>query len=702
MATRQKTIQHAFTTLASATNNTLTNLTQTTIYIPESSVTFRSVIARFTADDIITVTGGSLSTKTFGFRLGAAGYTSVANSNALTHGGGNESFYFTIDYTSHFVSNWSGTSMTADFQFQINQSSGTTLGLVNCTCVLDITYDYDDTSTTQIKTVIIPLNAPTGALTSTPTTYDTIPAIGYYLAEPTKTFRNIFVVVEANTANNTSTVDHTLSIAVGAASVTTGNYESALATDRRIRYVWELSGSWPSTTATQNFQLSDTVGRNNHLQAWLVITYEFKADSTSTTLTSGLADGTGTTVSVASAAALGTAPFVITIDSEQMLVTSIASNDLTVTRAYNSTTGVAHSNGSTVSPCATNSVQLSAGGLTGASGGTTSADYQRTTTGLYIEEPGPITGGKIAFNLNWIATANTAGLNARVGTGSFVAYTDNVSVLSGSCGLMIRNDSAFTLARGANSLNADIYRTDTTVANMNPGYSGHWLVTYVSTKSAAGYGAHNHTVRYNLAANGTAGATNNGTVSATAPPIPESDYYISNSGVQTIIQGVANSHTGAITSAEILAAEGGVSWTSLQLYGNVSTDKMGVWIVQGDTSALFKRWPSEALPRIDIETSRRYRWIYNGNCWVNHQLWYTYHCCGPFTVADNVTGSDAGTVTIGLYRSSDGELLKSTTRSGNGAYSFDWWDNTENVFTACTDATGNTARSKDGVASGSP
>jgi len=40
------------------TNNTPTNLTQITVYIPESSPVFRSVILRLNATDIITATGG--------------------------------------------------------------------------------------------------------------------------------------------------------------------------------------------------------------------------------------------------------------------------------------------------------------------------------------------------------------------------------------------------------------------------------------------------------------------------------------------------------------------------------------------------------------------------------------------------------------------------------------------------------------------
>jgi hypothetical protein len=697
-------VQFAFPAKATLTNNTLENMTQITVYIPESGVTFRSVTARVSFDDIVTATGGTLTTKTLALQLGAAGYSTVTNSNSLNHTSTNQSFYLAQDYTAYFVSNWSGTSMTCDFQLQINQSTGTTLGMVNVCVVLDVTYDYADTSATQIKTVRIPLNGPTGALTVSDTTYDTMPALDYYLAEPSKTYRSIFITMEGMTHNNGSTTDHTITFHAGTATVTTGNYEASLVADRRYRYVWDVTSAWPSKTATQVFQLSDTVGRCNHPQAWLTVTYEFKADAATTTLSAGLPDGSGTTVSVVSAAALGTAPFVISIDNEQMLVTSIASNDLTVTRAYNGTTGVSHSNGATVSPCATNSVVLCGYGLAGMSGGTTSSDYQRFANSLRIEEPGPITAAKIAFLLDFNLTGVVAGLNVRVGTGSFVGYTVNSTLYAGSCGLMVRNDSAFTLARGNNNLTFDIYRTDTTVNNFMFGLTGRWIVNYVSAKSAAGYGAHNHTVAWTLAVSGTGAAPNTLTVAATSPNIPETDYFLSNVG--THYRSMPNSGVlpGQLYAAvERLAAEGGVRWDTIMSAAPISDSKVGDWVFTSDASRFFKRWPADTgYERFDLETSRRWRFAHSAGMYPLLQLWYTYHTCGPFVVSDSVTGSDGGTVTIGLYRSSDGELLKSTTRAGNGAYSFNWWDNTENVFTACTDATGHTARSKDGVATGSP
>ena len=161
MATRLKTVQYSFPILGSLTNNVATNLTQITVYLPETGTkTFRKVVAKLTCDDIISATGGSITARTLSLRLGAAAYTTVTNATTLTNSAENLSLYYSADFTSHFTTNWTGTSMTCDVQTLVNQSTGTTLGMVNVAVTLDITYEYDDTSTTQLKTVWIPLNAP--------------------------------------------------------------------------------------------------------------------------------------------------------------------------------------------------------------------------------------------------------------------------------------------------------------------------------------------------------------------------------------------------------------------------------------------------------------------------------------------------------------------------------------------------------------
>jgi len=636
MATRLKTVHYAFPTLASLTNNTLTNLTQITIFLPETGTkTFRSVVAHVTFDDIITATGGSLTTKTLNFRLSGAGaYNSVANANGLTNSGENQSFHLTADYTTYFSTNWTGSSMLADFQLQINQNTGTTLGMVNVGVTLEITYEYDDTSTTQIKSVMIPLNAPVSTITTGAVTYDTFPALDTYLPETSKVYRNMYIVVQGNEHRNTAaavTTDHTMTINLGASTVTTGNYEGALASDRWFRYVWNLTAAgFTATNATQNFQLSATVARCNHPQCYAVITYEYD-ESTSTSIMNSV---------------------ILPLD------------------------------------------------INAPFGGTTVSDYQRATRDFFIQEPGTIITNQIAFFPFWSQVAQIGGLNMRIGTGAFVTYTD--AVLCGTNGAMVRNDSAFTLVHGRNTLNFDVYRTDASDFGWNT--SGFWIINYTSDKHSSGSGAHNHTVFWGLLQNGTVASANNWTVAATSIIIPETDHYITAIGTRLVTLLTTLPPVGFAIAVERLVAEGGIEWEIIYTDIKQTDTELGTFYAWSQAKFLFYRWPNDPdTTRIDPEINRRWRinlpqgGTTNASGWIGISQVFTYHSI-TYAISGNVSGSDGGTVTLNLCRSSTGEKVLSTSRTGNGPYSFIWYDNTENLFVEAKESGTLIGRSDDGVA----
>lgn len=87
----------------------------------------------------------------------------------------------------------------------------------------------------------------------------------------------------------------------------------------------------------------------------------------------------------------------------------------------------------------------------------------------------------------------------------------------------------------------------------------------------------------------------------------------------------------------------------------------------------------------------------NSLSFFNLDLVFTYHSI-PFTVADSISDSDGGTVAIELHRSDSGEKVLETTRVGDGAFSFTWYDNTEDMYVTALDASGNGGRSADGLA----
>lgn len=636
MTTRLKTVEFAMMPYTTAiTDNTLTTLTQTTIYLPESGKTFRSVIATVSAS-ITDTAAGNLTTRQLQCRLGAAGYTAHTNSNAITNSGEDITAFHAVDLTAHFTANWSGTSMTFGAQVLFD-SAATTPGAINACVTISVTYEYDDTSATQIKTVRFPLNAPVGALATTkpgsPT--DTLPALDTELPEASKVYRCIYTTVQGNAANISNTTDLTITQQwVSTTAHTSGGFESALATDYWFRYVWCCGPGGSNvlvTNATQAYYIYSNVARMNHLQIWVTVTYEFDATS-----------------------------------SNDMFVSLMLPNDFD-------------------SPI----------------GGTTSSDYQRTSREVFIQETG-VTSKQIAFFPMWSQIGAISTLNFRVGTGSFVAYTDAAASVAGGNGAMVRNDAAFTLARGRNTLTFDAYRSDT--SDLGWSLSGFWIVNYTCDKPTDGYGAANHTVIWNLGAtvfDGAATQTSKA-ISATAPVIPEANYYMTALGVRLEVNQNGTTFLSSLTCLlEKTAAEGGVQWLVAYkdvAHGDIET---GLFTVLGQIKDYFKRWPGDpGAGRLDIETARRWV-IYNGPLtgqgMYKLDLLITYHTI-TYAVAGAISGSGGGTVTIELERGSSGETVATTSRTGDGAYSLTWYDNTENVYVSAMEDTTHVGRSIDGLA----
>lgn len=634
MATRLKTVEFAHPPYTSAiTDNTLTTMTQITVYLPESGKTFRSVVATVSAS-ITDTAAGNLTTRQLQCRLGAAAYTAHTNSNAVTNSGEDIMAFHSVDLTSHFTSNWSGTSMTFDSQVLFD-SAATTPGAINACVTLSITYEYNDTSATQIKTVRFPLNAPTTTLaTSKPgSPVDTLPALDTELPEASKAYRCIFTTVQGNAANIANTTDLTITQQwVSSTAHTSGGFESALATDYWFRYIWSCGSNGGSnvlvTNTTQAYYIYSNVARMNHLQIWLTVTYEFDATS-----------------------------------SNDMFVSLMLPNDFD-------------------SPM----------------GGTTSSDYQRTTRELFIQETG-ITSKQIAYFPFWSQIGAISTLNFRVGTGSFVSYTDAAATVAGGNGAMVRNDAAYTLARGRNTLVFDAYRSD--AADFGWSLSGFWIVNYTADKPADGYGAANHTVVWNLSATYDGAASTTKAISAMAPIIPETNYYMTALGIRCEVNQNGTTLLSSLTVLlEKTSGEGGVQWLvgyKDAAHGDVET---GLFTMFGQIKDYFDRWPSDPdSNRLDIETSRRWM-IYNGQvgtAFYKLDLLMTYHTI-TYTVSGTVSGSNGGTVTLTLHRAATGEKVASTTRSGNGAFSFTWYDNTENVFVEATEDSTHLGRSVDGLA----
>ena len=639
MATRLKTIHYGFPQLNTLVNNTLTALTTITAYIPEFSgtVTIRKAIVEVSIQEGVGQTTGNYTSRRIDVSVGGAGATQFNNANLYTGSGENTCVFYAADATTHFTTNWTtGTSKTIAVSVLIN-GTATTLAWVNVGATLYITYEYDDTQTTQIKTIFLPLDAPVGTLATTkPGTQNaTIPALDTELPETTKTYRNMHIISQGNINQTASTTDSSISMQIDALTAyTSQTTEQGATSDYWVRHVWTTQyhdsggtsqGLGMTTNATHGFYIWGSVARFNHAQCYMVITYEFDASGSSGCF---------------------------------------------------------------------NSIILPA--EVGMMGGTASTDFNRVSRHLCIEEPGTITTKQIAYYAFWEQAAAISTLNFRIGTGSFVAYTDGAAVLCGSNGAMVRNDSAFTLVRGDNVLNFDAYRSDT--ADFGWSLSGFFIVNYTSSKPSQGYGAANHTVFWNsgFAFDG-ATATNRKT-SAFAVSIPETTYFLNSFGVIfKHMTDTIGTYTGGVLLFEKTNASG--EWAEcFEMVGHTDAET-GLHIHCAGIISQLLQYPGSLTGLLDPEGTRRWWWSY-GAAVTGHtylDLIFTYHTI-TFTVSGNVTGSSGGTVTLDLLDDSSGTKLLTTSRVGDGSYSFTWYDNVNNVYVSARESATSLGRSERSVA----
>ena len=149
MAIRTKTVEYAFLqATASVASGTARNFTQlAALAIPETtSRTFKSVILQCSAWDNGT-TAASVSAVLMGVALGAVAIDTATVTFTLTNSGEQQGWVWDRDVTSYFVTNYTGTSMTADARLTVTGPITS-----NATAKLIITYEYDDAATTQLKT----------------------------------------------------------------------------------------------------------------------------------------------------------------------------------------------------------------------------------------------------------------------------------------------------------------------------------------------------------------------------------------------------------------------------------------------------------------------------------------------------------------------------------------------------------------------
>ena len=613
-------------TLAAATRRDLAAIT---LYIPESSITFRSVEVEVTLADDITA-AATIDSWLIGIKLGAVAFDDVTESNSIFNSGEAQSYKFARDVTSYFTTNWSGASMTCQVGLQFGTNA-----TQNHSAKLRITYDYDETSTTHVKTIRVPIESTRGLLTTTFQTVGgatAIPAFGgSYLPEASVVVRQAWVELWGNEALATNG-DFIANLRVnGGTSVDWWDSESALRSARFAHGIVDITAEDLTAARSLECSVSTTTNRMAQVGGMVCVTYEFAPGSSSTIFNSILIGG----------------------------------------------------------PQAPSYIPAQ-----------TSADQDALERIIYVEEPTTITLKESAV-CAFYGIFQDATISMAAGAQSATSYLQNMQdPICGQVSFVHRidaggqNGTAFaTLARGRNEL---LLKWFAAATGEEEGFMrGLIILNYTSGKASAGVHAHNQTRHFSMATHKFMQSQR--TFTATPAILSETNYLLQSVVFAVVMMGTETGFLQLL--AERGSGEGEESgWEPLG-HGEVTGDlEAGLDTVYLDAVNSFRRWPGDPdADRLDVESSRS--WILNNpnvqstgiGCFV------TYHSI-TFAFAGTISGSAGGTVNINVHRASDGEKLGSTSRSGNGSYSFTWFDDTENLFSEAREDSTHIGRSDSGVA----
>lgn len=636
MATRLKTIE--FATTADTTSLTAgTNRDKAIdIYIPETVVAFRncSLQCYFRGNTSVAANLGATT-----LRIGTtSGFTTSSVSTAATpagNSGESETWQYAFECSSFFTANWSGTSNT--WYVRINTGSGA--ATINHSFKLLITYEYDDTSSTQIKTIHIPIESTRTLLTTSWQTIGgatAIPAVeGAYLPEASVNVRQAFLELGGNAAA-TSTGDFTIQGRIDGVGTTDlwFSEQALLGNGCYIYFSWDITGEDLSSARSLEATVATTTNRVDWLGGWLTVTYEF--------------------------------------------------NPTTTTTVYNS-------------------LLLGAIDTTGYMGGTSSGDQDSWGRTIFIEEPGTITMKESGV---FIGHNGAAGYTVNIAVGDQGTYTPYAATASslqlGQYSFMHRIDSggqngtAFTtLQRGKNSYECRLYSSNSTDAW---GVNGFLIINYTSSKATSGVGAHNHSCFYQLS------DTNNDNyvdrVDSRSCPIPETSYWLTGVVTEGGVATDNSTNQSLSVNAERQSGEGeGEGWETIGVTQFRSDNENTFFNMRYASRKAWKRYPNDPdTDRLDIEATRSFR-VDTGvlsTSWYG--LWITYHAI-TFNISGSISGSGGGSVTIDAFRNDTGEKIDSATRSGDGAYSITWYDDTVEIHTSAHEDSAHVGRSDNSTAS---
>jgi len=646
MATRVKTIEYAtqtiITTLNSVTNRDLAGTTS--IYIPETGITFKSVVLYVDCSGDNTA-AGSLTNPTISIGLNAITISTLTLVNPIANSSENEAWIFTRDITNYFVTNWTGTNMT--WTTRVNFGG---ISTCNHAVKIIITYQYDDSASTQIKTIRIPIESTRTTLTTSWQTVGgttAIPAItGNYLPETGITIRQIFLELWCNDGTNSNTNYTCQSRINGGTAIDTWRCQSNLNSAIWSHAIIDLTTQNLTTARSLECIVNGISSRMMTIGGMITVTYQFDPNISETIYNSlmlGAVDTAGW-VGGTTTADQGSWERYIYIEEPD----TITLKESAVALFQDDNAGY------------TFNIRCS--------GDTTS----QSTYTSYVMASGGVQCG-------------TYSLVHRIDAGG----------QNGSAGI--------SLKRGKNLYRVQFY-SNTAQAGWN--LSGFLILNYTSGKHTNGVGVHAHSVYQHVSDNITAGSRVTTTTTTITPTLPETDYYLIgylfwinyNIGPSTDSFFIADTE---VISTDLI--QGGDGWETLYVgTSRQDNENRNGWIF-GASRTNFTRWNNDPDPeRLNIKSGRKYR-LSSGPIETGSMgYWYTYNNI-TYIVSGTCSGfsGDGSGIPVDIYRvvsSTQDEMVLNTTTTTGGTFSLNWIDNTGTLYATARQDDTHVGRSSNGLA----